>query len=331
MTGSQTEITVIAAGAVNFVVSGFPSSTVAGVPHTVTVTAKDAANNTVTNYSGTVKITSSDSKAVLPVNGVLTNGVGTFSVTLETTGSQSVTATDTVIARLLALRAALRLILLVLTTFDISVPGTVTAGSTFGSITVTAYDAYNDVKTDYVGSIYFTSSDSAATLPYNSSSKYLFVSSDDGVHTFSGFTLQTAPSQTITVTDGSLSKQSTSITVNAGTLDHFIFNSVANQIAGSAFNIKVTAMDKSGNIVTSYVGTPSLTCSAGSITPSTMNAFVSGVGSTSVTLTNAGSGVDITATDGTHIGTSNTFTVTVAPTPTPRLEPQRHHHRLHLL
>ena len=338
---------MIAAGAVSFVVSGFPSSTVAGVAHTVTVTAKDALNNTVTNYSGTVKITSSDSKAVLPVNGVLTNGVGTFSVTLETTGSQSVTASDTVTSSITGSQSSIQVNPSGLDHFGISVPGTVTAGSTFGSITVTAYDAYNNVKTDYVGSIYFTSSDSAATLPYNSSSKYLFVSSDDGVHTFSGFTLQTGPSQTITVTDGSLSKQSTPITVNAGSLDHFVFNTVGAQTAGSPFTIKVTAMDKYGNIVTAYVGTPSLACSAGLITPSTMNAFVSGVGSTSVTITNAGSTVDITATDGTHISTSNTFTVTVAPTPTPTPTPtvtptptsspshtatpttQHKHHRLH--
>ena len=321
ITGSQTGITVIAAGAVSFIVSGFPSSTVAGVAHTVTVTAKDAANNTVTGYSGTVKITSSDGKAVLPGNSVLTSGVGTFSVTLETTGSQVVTATDTVTNSITGSQSSIQVNPSVFDQFGIGVPGTVTAGSTFGSITVAAYDAYNNVKTDYTGSIYFTSSDSAATLPYNSSSKYLFVSGDGGVHTFSGFTLQTTPSQTITVTDGSLSKQSTSITVNAGTLDHFVFNSVGAQTAGSAFSIKVTAMDKYGNIVSGYVGTPSLTCSAGSITPTTMNAFVSGVGSTSVTLTNAGSGVNITATDSTRIGTSNTFTVTVAPTPTPTATP----------
>ncbi|MGD0645193.1 MAG: hypothetical protein ABSA75_09835, partial [Candidatus Bathyarchaeia archaeon] len=61
----------------------------------VTVTAKDADGNTATSYTGTVKITSSDSKAVLPANAGLTSGVGSFTVTLETVGSQSITATDT--------------------------------------------------------------------------------------------------------------------------------------------------------------------------------------------------------------------------------------------
>jgi hypothetical protein len=39
--------------------------------------------------------TSSDSQATLPVNSTLTNGTGSFSATLRTVGTQSITATDT--------------------------------------------------------------------------------------------------------------------------------------------------------------------------------------------------------------------------------------------
>ncbi len=77
-------------------VAGLPSPTVAGVAHNVTVTAKDAHGNTATGYTGTVHFTSSDPAAVLPADATLTNGVGTFSVTLKTVGTRSVTATDTV-------------------------------------------------------------------------------------------------------------------------------------------------------------------------------------------------------------------------------------------
>ena len=72
---------------------------------------------------------------------------------------------------------------------------------------------------------------------------------------------------------------------------------------------RVTAEDVYGNTVTGYTGTPSLTYSAGSISPGAMNALVNGVGSTTVAVTPAGLGVTITATDGTHTGTSNSFTV----------------------
>ena len=67
--------------------------------HNVTVTAKDAFGNTATGYLGTVHFTSSDGAAVLPANYTFVagdNGTHTFSVTLKTVGTQSITATDTV-------------------------------------------------------------------------------------------------------------------------------------------------------------------------------------------------------------------------------------------
>jgi len=62
------------------------------------VTAKDAFNNTVTGYAGTVHFTSSDGQAVLPADYTFTSGdAGTrnFSVTLVTVTTQTVTVTDT--------------------------------------------------------------------------------------------------------------------------------------------------------------------------------------------------------------------------------------------
>src|SRR5438309_5481367 len=68
----------------------------AGQPFSVTVTAQNAQGNTVPSYSGTVHFTSSDTSSgvVLPPDATLTNGTGTFSVTLVKAGAQTVTATD---------------------------------------------------------------------------------------------------------------------------------------------------------------------------------------------------------------------------------------------
>jgi hypothetical protein len=71
------------------------SSTTAGSAFTVTVTALDSGGNVVSGYGGTVHFTSTDAGATLPPDATLTNGVGTFSVTLVSAGSQTVTATDT--------------------------------------------------------------------------------------------------------------------------------------------------------------------------------------------------------------------------------------------
>jgi hypothetical protein len=75
-----------------------PPTSTAGTPVSITVSALDASNNVVTSYTGIVHFTSTDAQAALPANSTLTNGTGTFSVTLKTAGSQTITATDTVTA-----------------------------------------------------------------------------------------------------------------------------------------------------------------------------------------------------------------------------------------
>jgi hypothetical protein len=90
---SNTANSVAVGAAASFSLSA-PSSSTQGTSFSVTVTAQDSAGDTVTFYSGTVQFTSSDSAASLPANSTLTNGVGTFTVTLNTLGKQTVTATD---------------------------------------------------------------------------------------------------------------------------------------------------------------------------------------------------------------------------------------------
>ncbi len=72
-----------------------PATATSSVAFTFTVTAKNQSNSTDTSYTGTIHFTSSDGSAVLPADSTLTNGVGTFSVTLKTDGNQTITATDT--------------------------------------------------------------------------------------------------------------------------------------------------------------------------------------------------------------------------------------------
>ena len=79
-----------------FTVSTSSANQTAGSSFNVTVTAVNAAGQKDTSYSGTVVFTSSDMAATLPVNITLTNGLGTFSVTPATTGSQTISAVDSV-------------------------------------------------------------------------------------------------------------------------------------------------------------------------------------------------------------------------------------------
>src|SRR5207253_1730325 len=90
---------VTPAGAASYVVTG-PASATAGVAfNTLAVTAKDSFGNTATGYTGTAHFTSIDGQAVLPADYKFVagdNGTHTFTATLKTVGSQTITATDTV-------------------------------------------------------------------------------------------------------------------------------------------------------------------------------------------------------------------------------------------
>jgi hypothetical protein len=96
VTGKAT-VLVSASTATHFTLVASTTTPTAGVPFSVTVTALDAFGNVATGYRGTVHFTSSDTMAVLPADYTFTSvdkGKHTFSVTLNTTGSQTVTATD---------------------------------------------------------------------------------------------------------------------------------------------------------------------------------------------------------------------------------------------
>ena len=87
-------------GVTHFSVSA-PSSTTAGSPFDVTVSALDASNQVVTSYTGTIHFTTSDGNHVLPMDYTFVagdSGVHTFmaGVTLRTAGSQTVSVNDTV-------------------------------------------------------------------------------------------------------------------------------------------------------------------------------------------------------------------------------------------
>ncbi|HET6343982.1 MAG TPA: hypothetical protein VFH51_03570, partial [Myxococcota bacterium] len=97
ITGTQNGLAVTPGAATQLTLSSVAGG-VAGVVSSATVQAKDAYGNTATGYTGTVRFTSTDAQAVLPVNYPFVAadaGVHTFTngVTLKTVGSQSVTVT----------------------------------------------------------------------------------------------------------------------------------------------------------------------------------------------------------------------------------------------
>jgi hypothetical protein len=191
ITVTSSTIVVSAGAATHFTVSA-PASATAGTAFFYTVTALDASNNTATGYAGTVHFTSSDGVSTLPANSTLTSGVGTFSATLRTAGNQTITATDTVTSSITVTSSTIVVSAGAATHFTVSAPASATAGTVF-SFTVTALDQFGNMATGYAGTVQFTSSDGAGTVPANATLT-------NGTGTFSA-TLATAGNQTISVTD----------------------------------------------------------------------------------------------------------------------------------
>ena len=301
ITGSQTGITVNAAAATRLSVTGYPTSTVAGTAHSVTVTAFDSANNQATGYTGTVHFTSTDGAAVLPANYTFVAGdagAHSFVATFGTVGVQTLTATDQVTASINGAQTGITVTPAAATHFAITgFPASTPSGAP-QTFTVTALDGSNNTATGYTGTVSFTSSDSAATLPGN----FTFTAGDNGVHTFSA-TLATAGSQSMTVTDtvnNSVTGSAAGISVNASTATHFTITGYpASTIAGVQHACILTALDASNNPSTGYVGTIHFTSSdVSAVLPAnfTFTGGDSGVHTFNITLTTAGA-QSITATD----------------------------------
>jgi hypothetical protein len=169
-----------------------PSSVGAGAKFTVTVTALDQSGHRATGYSGVVHFTSSDATAVLPANGRLVNGVGTFTVQLRKAGAQTLTVKDTARPALTGTSGAINVSPGAASKLSISAPSTAGSGLGF-RFTVTALDQFGNKATNYGGTVHFSSSDGTATLPANARL-------NSGTGTFTA-TLRHAGSQTITATD----------------------------------------------------------------------------------------------------------------------------------
>lgn len=262
ITGSQT-VNIIDTGEVaGFQVTGLVDAP-AGTRQLVTVRAVDARGDRVTGFTGTVSLTSTDPRALLPVPVTFSPndfGVRTVPVTLRTAGPQTVTATDSTsavtasVAANVAPAAASRLAISGLATGPAGVPQTVT---------VTARDAFGNVATGFTGTVSFSSNDPVAVLP----SEVAFTAGDAGVRSFQ-VTLRTASPttgsadrRTVTVASTGITSVTAAATITGGTpvrieLRHGSANgpTSARAIGGAPQQWFVLAFDIDGNRVSAWPG-----------------------------------------------------------------------------
>ena len=210
--------------------TGSPSAQTAGTAFNVTVNAVDTNWNLVTSVADVVSVTASDSNAAMPGTAALVSGTKSFSVTLKTAGTATVSSSEITNPSIpgastpsFAVNPAAFAKLQLLTpgesiapgtgTGKIGAPGAQTAGTPF-TITVNGVDANWNLVSTATDTVAISSSDANASLP---SSAALVA----GVRSFS-VTLKTAGGPTLTATDSTnaakTNSTSPSIAVNAGSL-----------------------------------------------------------------------------------------------------------------
>jgi hypothetical protein len=198
VTGQLPGIAVAPGAASQFVLT-YPTSTTAGTSQSFTVTAYDAYGNVATGYTGTVRFTSNDTHAVLPINYTFTAldaGVHTFSATLKTAGAEAIRARDSVHPTVTGVESGIAVSAAAASRVAVTgYPTSVTLG-TPESFTVTLYDAFGNVATGYTGTMAFSSDDPLAALPGPTT----FTTANAGQATFQA-TFKTAGKHWLKATD----------------------------------------------------------------------------------------------------------------------------------
>lgn len=293
--------------ATHFSVTASTSTPASGTAFMITVTAVASTGQPATSYTGTVHFSSSDGQATLPPDTPMTGVTGTFSVTLNTAGPQTITVSDT--GALAGMSSTINVGAGAAAHFSVALANYIASTGTAISFTVTAMDAFGNTATGYSGTVHFTSSDAQAVLPPDSTLT-------NGAGTFS-VTLKTSGTQTITATDkaqSSVNGTSNGITVS-GPATHFSVGTLATAKTRAPINVVVTALDASNNTSTGYTGTVHITSvtDVNAILPADQT-LQTGSGSFQVTLETAGAET-VTATDtatASITGTSNSIAVTAS-------------------
>ena len=224
-----------------------PITLMAGTTQLFYATAVDAYGNEIDDLQLYWSLTAeSDDIGVLSPGSLLATTVGTGKVVVSSGDLADTSGSITVIPGALDYFGFLEY------------PQAVQPGESFPSaVTIAAYDAFDNLKYDYDGAVYFTSSDAQAELYYNFENRYNFIASDSGRHSFDGslFALFTSGAQTITVTDGQISTTSGAILVGGSQPASFNIEYDDSVVAGQPMAIHITdAVDSSGNPATALFG-----------------------------------------------------------------------------
>jgi hypothetical protein len=325
--GQSPPINVIPQNLDHFAFDPISGPVTAGVSFTVTIRAETNLNQIVGNFNGMVNLTASTGDyTVLPDQaGPFVSGEWTGEVTLTKAGSNvSITASDDAAPPHSGTSNLVNVLTGPFTKLQVLLPGEDPhsgvapgkSGTPSDQFTgaqfdfrVRAVDDYWNLVTSSADSIQMESSDTLALIAdksklVNGSATISAIMGTVGTHTISASDISN-----VTITGG----VSSTFLVNPGDLDHFEFQSIADQTAGTEFQVQIHAADVAGNPLSGFNGHARLesTTGAGTLSPTQIE-FVDGYWNGRLTITRAGNNVKLTCLDFAatpHSGTSNLFNV----------------------
>ncbi len=342
VTTAMPTVTVLTSGAISpatSTVSVSAGTVVSGLSVTVTLQAKNSAGNNLTTSSGAAILFSyTGGTSTGTFSSVVDHNDGTYTATF--TGVLSGTATSinaTINSNAVSTTLPTVTVTPAAVAYLKATPASTTmlAGNT-NEITLTARDLNGNIVTSYVGSktITFTGlqtdGTNVETIEGATMITPLAVSFAGGVSASGAVTFQSyvARSAALNFSDGTYTttgdaSYAANITIvsSVGALQNFLVEAsggsiIGTQVAGTPINITITARDANNIILTSFTGSVTFSTNAGTITPLVSAAFVGGVLTTSVTVTQARTlaTITVTKTSGSgETGTSSAFTVNAGP------------------
>jgi len=286
----------------HFVFASIPTTQTAGNAFSITITAKDAYENTVTNFGGTASLSDLTGTISPGITGNFTSGSWTSNVTI--TKSQTANRILVTGGNKTGTSNSFNVNPYILDHFRFqTIASPQVAGQSF-SITITAEDIYNNRVTNFTNAV--TLDDDTDTIFPKSTGNF-----SSGQWTGNVQITKSQNDVKITAIRQTVTGNSNTFNVEPGSLDHFTLATIGTQAAGVPFTITVTAQDFHNNRVTDFDGTVLIQDLTGTISPPNSGAFDLGQWSGDVTITNVITNDRITVTNsgGSQIGTSNNFDV----------------------
>jgi hypothetical protein len=345
-------VTVAFGPATHLLLEAASATPTAGEADNLTITAKDASNDTVGTYSGMHSLifegadvaTNGEEPVVIDRSGV-ERSFGEATEITFTEGKATVSSTTNGVMSLYKAEAAhikvkegtlnngtglaVTVKAAAAKKFSLPTPSEQEAGTSF-NLTLTATDEWGNTATSYAGKKTVTWSEPANSPSGKAPSYPATVTFTAGVGTAASIKLYDAQSTTLKAKEGTIEGTSASFTVKAATAKKFTVPTPSEQEAGVAFTVTLTAFDEYGNLATSYAGAKTLTWSNPANAPNgtapeypATVTFTAGVGTASLLKLYDAQSTTLKAKEGTIEVTSASFTVKASaatsfsmPTPT---------------